>query len=276
VLAKVATKIVAPSAGATSVSDPYELAMLGGGERRALDAALALLFARRMIEVQSHGPRQPATLHLVPGIIDSRLHAVEQRVLQTLPQDLRGLRKLFAPLAEKLRRNLESAGFMLSSGQRSQIQLIVAAPLVLMMLIGVAKVFIGLERERPVAFLVMALVVSLIVLCVVLSKVARRTLAGEAAWKQMAKPAMAPRLKESEPALPEAGHLAAMAVALVGTSALAGAGYEPLYQTVHRPQASSSSGCGSSGCGASGCGGGGGDGGGDGGGGCGGCGGGGD
>ena len=206
--------------------------MLGGGERRALDAALASLFARRMIEVQSHGPRQPATLHLVPGIIDSRLHAVEQRVLQTLPQDLRGLRKLFAPLAEKLRRNLESSGLMLSSGQRSQIQLIVAAPLVLMMLIGVAKVFIGLERERPVAFLVMALVVSLIVLCVVLSKVARRTPAGEAAWKQMAKPAMAPRLQESAPALPEAGHLAAMAVALVGTSALAGAGYEPLYYTI--------------------------------------------
>ena len=172
---------------------------------------------------------------------------------------------------------------MLSRGQRSQIQLITAAPLVLMMLIGVAKVFIGLERERPVAFLVIALVMSLIVMCVVLSKIARRTPAGEAAWKQMAKPAMAPRLKESEPTLPEAGHLAAMAVALAGTSALAGAGYEPLYQTVHRPQASSSSGCGSSGCGSSGCGasgcsGGAGDGGGggDGGSGCGGCGGGGD
>jgi uncharacterized protein (TIGR04222 family) len=212
----------------------------------------------------------------VPGIIDSRLHAVEQRVLQTLPQDLRSLRKLFTPLAEKLRRNLESSGLMLSSGQRSQIQLITAAPLVLMMVIGVAKVFIGLERERPVAFLVIALVMSLIVMCVVLSKIARRTPAGEAAWKQMAKPAMAPRLKESEPALPEAGYLASMAVALAGTSALAGAGYEPLYQTVHRPQAASSSGCGSSGCGASGCGGGGGDGGGDGGSGCGGCGGGGD
>ncbi|MBL9185058.1 MAG: TIGR04222 domain-containing membrane protein [Verrucomicrobiaceae bacterium] len=260
------------------VSDPYEVAMLGGGERRALDAALASLFARRMIEVQSHGPRQPATLHLVPGIIDSRLHAVEQRVLQTLPQDLRGLRKLFAPLAEKLRRNLESSGLVLSSGQRSQVQLIVAAPLVLMMVIGVVKVFIGLERERPVAFLVIALVVSLIVLCVVLSKIARRTPAGEAVWKRMAKPTIAPRLKEAEPALPETGHLAAMAVALAGTHALAGAGYEPLYQTVHRPQASSSSGCGSSGCGASGCGGGGGgdSGGGDGGGGCGGCGGGGD
>ena len=276
VLAKIATRIVAPSARVTSVSDPYEVAMLAGGEQRALDAALSSLFARRMLEVQTDGPRKPATLHLVPGIIDSRLHAVEQRVLQTLPQDLRSLRKLFTPLAEKLRRNLESSGLMLSSGQRSQIQLITAAPLVLMMVIGVAKVFIGLERERPVAFLVIALVMSLIVMCLVLSMIARRTPAGEAAWKQMTKPAMAPRLKESEPALPEAGYLASMAVALAGTSALAGAGYEPLYQTVHRPQAASSSGCGSSGCGASGCGGGGGDGGGDGGSGCGGCGGGGD
>lgn len=278
VLAKVAARIVAPAVRPDEVSDPYEVAILGGGEQRALDAALASLFARRMIEVRSHGPRQPATLHRAPEIIDSRLHAVEQRVLQAMPHDLRSLRKLFTPLAEKLRRNLESAGLMLSRGQRSQVQLITAAPLVLMMLIGVAKVFIGLERERPVAFLVIALVVSLIVLCVVLSKVARRTPAGEAAWKRMAKPAMAPRLKESEPALPEAGYLAAMAVAVAGTHALAGAGYEPLYQTVHRPKDWSSGGCGSSGCGASGCGGGGGgdSGGGDGGGGCGGCGGGGD
>jgi uncharacterized protein (TIGR04222 family) len=198
---------------------------------------------------------------------------VEERVLQTLPQDLRGLRTLFSPLAEKLRRNLESAGLMLSHGQRFQVQLITSVPLMLMMVIGMVKVLIGLERERPVTFLAIALVVSLIVLCVVLSKVARRTPAGEAVWKRMAKPVMAPRLKESEPVLPETGHLAAMAVALAGTHALAGAGYEPLYQTVHRPQASSSSGCGSSGCGASGCGGGGDGGGGDGGGGCGGCGG---
>lgn len=270
VLAKVASRMMALPVRPVELSDPYEVAMLGGGERRALDAVLASLFARRMIEVQSEGPRKPATLHLVSGIIDSRQHAVEQRVLQTLPQDIRSLRKLFTPLAEKLRSNLEYSGLMLSSGQRSQIQLITVAPLMLMMVIGVAKVFVGLERGRPVAVLVFALVMSLIVMCVVLSMIARRTPAGEAEWKRMAKPAMAPRFNESEPTSPEAGHLAAMAVALAGTHALAGAGYEPLYQSLHRSQAASSSGCGSSGCG------GGGDGGGGGCSGCGGCGGGGD
>jgi uncharacterized protein (TIGR04222 family) len=255
--------MVAPPVLSDKVSDPYEVAMLGGGEQRALDAALASLFAQRILEVESHGPRQPATLHQVPGIIDSRLHPVDQRVLQTLPQDLRSLRKLFTPLAEKLRRNLEASGLMLSNSQRSQIQLITLAPLVLMMLIGVLKVFVGLERERPVVVLVFALVISLIVMCVVLSMIARRTPAGEVAWKKMAKPAMAPLLNEGEPALPQTGHLAAMAVALAGTNALAVAGYEPLYHTLHSPQASSSSGCG----------GGGDSGGGDGGGGCGGCGG---
>jgi uncharacterized protein (TIGR04222 family) len=189
----------------------------------------------------------------------SQMHPVEEKVLNALPQDLRSLRKRFEPVAEKLRANLEAAGWMLTNSQRSQIQLITAVPLVLMMLVGLVKVFVGMDRDKPVMFLVFALVVSLIVTVVILSKVRRRTTAGDAEWKRLARPTTAPRLTSSPPLFADIGGLAAMAVAVTGVQALAGSGYESLYQTIRHPQATSSSGCGSSGCGTSGCGGGGGD-----------------
>jgi uncharacterized protein (TIGR04222 family) len=276
-LARVIAGIVSTRAKNHSLSDPYEIALLGGGARRVLDAALAALFARKMLEIQSHGSQNPATLHRVPDVMASQMHPVEEKVLNALPQDLRSLRKRFEPVAEKLRANLEAAGWMLTNSQRSQIQLITAVPLVLMMLVGLVKVFVGMDRDKPVMFLVFALVVSLIVTVVILSKVRRRTTAGDAEWKRLARPTTAPRLTSSPPLFADIGGLAAMAVAVTGVQALAGSGYESLYQTIRHPQATSSSGCGSSGCGTSGCGGGGGDSGGSGcSSGCGGCGGGGD
>ncbi|MFN7562028.1 MAG: TIGR04222 domain-containing membrane protein, partial [Prosthecobacter sp.] len=276
-LARVIAGIVSTRAKNHSLSDPYEIALLGGGARRVLDAALAALFARKMLEIQSHGSQNPATLHRVPDVMASQMHPVEEKVLNALPQDLRSLRKRFEPVAEKLRANLEAAGWMLTNSQRSQIQLITAVPLVLMMLVGLVKVFVGMDRDKPVMFLVFALLVSLIVTVVILSKVRRRTTAGDAEWKRLARPTTAPRLTSSPPLFADIGGLAAMAVAVTGVQALAGSGYESLYQTIRHPQATSSSGCGSSGCGTSGCGGGGGDSGGSGcSSGCGGCGGGGD
>ena len=130
-----------------------------------------------------------------------------------------------------------------------------------------------MKKLFTTTFLVFALLVSLIVTVMILSKVRRRTISGDAEWKRLVRPTTAPRLTGTPPFFADIGGLAAMAVAVTGVEALGGSGYESLYRTIRHPQASSSSGCGgSSGWGASGCGGGGG----DGGGGCGGCGGGGD
>jgi len=277
VLAKVSAGLLSTPPRGEPLREPYLIAALGGGPQRVADAALAALFSRGMLEVHPQG--RTHVMRRAAGGTTGRVHPVEERLLGALPQDLRSVRKVLAPAAEKLRTDLETAGFMLRSGQRTQIQLIAAVPLLLMMVVGVLKVVAGMERAKPVGFLVLGLLLTLLVMAVLLSKITRRTPAGQREWSRLRQPAAkAPHLTAATASSgQDTGSMAAMAVALAGTCALADAGYAPLYQALAARTSAASAGCGTSGCGASGCSdGGAGDGGGDGGGGCGGCGGGGD
>jgi hypothetical protein len=104
---------------------------------------------------------------------------------------------------------------MESPGQRLAKQTMCILPLVLVMLLGLGKIFVGLEREKPVVFLVMMVGGSAVVAFLLASNYPRRTPAGNRlinnfrarfknpdAW--MHEPSVVPPAKLNEPGL--SGH----------------------------------------------------------------------
>ena len=129
-----------------------------------------------------------------------------------------------------------------------------------------AKVSVGMSRDRPVGFLVMFLIFSLVILLWRVSHLSRRTKDGERLWREFKKsPPVTPSQVEKGGVMGDPAQVA-MLVALGGYAALQMPAYSSLHAALYRPTSSdsggsggcgSSSGCsgGSSGCGSSGCGG---------------------
>jgi hypothetical protein len=133
-------------------------------------------------------------------------------------------------------------------------------------------VFVGLSRNRPVEFLLIACVVSVIIAWLAFGRRIPRTRRGEQFLADLRSAHSAIRRR---PVALEGDSLA-LGVGLFGTSLLYGTVHAPLARTLHPPKMRASDGSSGGGCGAHSCGGGGGGGcggGGCGGGGCGGCGG---
>jgi uncharacterized protein (TIGR04222 family) len=249
--------------------DPYEIAFLGGGGTRVVDAALAALYGRKALGVRQDN-NKGTYLKRVPGA-ELPSHEIESVVQKAIPQDdevkLRDLRRSMAPTMDRIQSKLAFDGLVLDAASLSRLRWWCAAPFVVLLLMGAVKLLVGLSRGKPVIFLVVFLFITAIVLAVRLSRLNRRTTEGEATWYKLSH-ARTPSISVGGVAV------APMAVALLGVNALMVGGYQDLHASLQRPQnafggTSSGGGCGS-GCGSS-CGGGG-----CGGGGCGGCGGGGD
>lgn len=191
---------------------------------------------------------------------------VVSRHLATVPDPARAVRTI-EPVLEPIRQNLMLRGLMLDEeGARGRARR-AALPVLLVLTLGVAKVVVGVARDRPVGFLVFLCLVMLIALFVYLRTGSRITPAGQKALRRAriehAAAIRAPRSQDM-----------AIAVALLGTAALAGTAYAAYHQARVPPGDSGSSGSdsggssnsdsssgggdsgGSSGCG--GCGGGGG------------------
>lgn len=256
------------------LTDPYEIAFLGGGGRRMVDAALAALFTRGLLKLDA--PKNGrAKIGAAPAREEVDLHLVEHQVWQALPKnsmaEVGDVRKALIPVAQGMQESLATRGYVFGPAQLRRLSWLAALPLLVMMLIGAAKFCIGLSHGRPILFLVFCLFASLVILLLRLSWMKKRTAAGEGQWQKLNGRSINPLVeRDGRHALDPS--LAAMAVAVGGTGVLSTPAYQPMHDVIHRGQApGSSGGCGSGGCGSSS--GGGGCGGGCGGGGCGGCGG---
>lgn len=275
--------------GDEDLRDPYEIAFLGGGGRRLGDAALAALYTRGLLRLETlaGGALRMGT---VAGKNVDDLSLTEHQVWRALPQqtpaEMHHVRRALVPVTTAMQDKLAQLGYVFSPAGLSRLRWVAALPFLFLMGIGVVKLFVGFSRGRPVAFLVVALVVTLVVMIARLTTIRRRTAAGEAMWQRLSTRELNRRkgsvagVADSVPFDP--GH-AALAVAMMGSSVLAGPAYEPMHRALWGSQpagssgnsssSASSGGCGS-GCGSGDSGGGGGGGGsGCGGGGCGGCGG---
>ncbi len=242
--------------------DSLGVAYLLGGAQRALDAAAAEGLAHKHLVWQpdqqalarDFGPERPRPelQPLLDALIGARDGKVSPAVAQAATRDV----------AHKLRQR----GLLLDDAAASRARWLPTLLPVALIVLGAAKVVIGLSRDKPVLFLVMLIIATVIALIVFIAKAPARSRAGDRAVRQArrdnARAARAPTSRDM-----------GMAVALLGTAALSGsafAAYHQARQPVSSGGGDSSSsssssdsssdggsGCSSSGCG--GCGGGGGD-----------------
>ncbi|MET0550310.1 MAG: TIGR04222 domain-containing membrane protein, partial [Xanthomonas sp.] len=195
--------------------DASELAYLAGGSERVADQQLALLLAAGAVRLQAQPPlrrhaRLLRTAVAAPPALQQALATV--RAHPQLQQALAALRRDAAPL----RRALVAKGLWLGHGQALCARLFGAAPLLALWTLGLLKLRIGLQLQRPIGFLVAAMVVVTVVALGFLLTPPRRSVAGDAllaerdaAWRDgVAAPSLAP-----------GSHLA-LPLALAGTSVL--------------------------------------------------------
>ncbi|HEX2748466.1 MAG TPA: TIGR04222 domain-containing membrane protein [Verrucomicrobiales bacterium] len=247
------------------LTDPYEVAMLAKGGPRVMQTALASLVKADALVYETketkHGKLR-RTGKLIPGeYVPEHLHPVERAVLHAARKSPAGIApaKLLDSANHELaaiEHRLAEWGLKPSTRDHQRAAGAVMVPLLLLLAVGVVKLVLGISRHRPVAFLAVCLVLTLITAVGLHSSVKRITAAGRAFLETL----MSLRGRPDEAPAFVSG--LSYSVALLGIPALEGvAGMEPLLkdlkQHMHAHNSSGGSGCGSSGCGSSGCGGGG-------------------
>ncbi|KWV13992.1 TIGR04222 domain-containing membrane protein [Xanthomonas translucens] len=236
--------------------DSAELAYLAGGSERVAEMQLGLLLScgavrlhaprrtrrRASADLQDTGVEAPASLQRALLLV--RANPQLTRALQALRDDARPLRD--ALIGKRL---------WLGRGQAWCARLAGAAPLLMLWLVGLRKIQIGLQLQRPVGFLVAAMVVVTLVALGFLLTPPRRNLAGERLLAERD----AALLTDAGPRHTAQALDLAQPLALAGTGMLLGTPWAD-YHSLRAPIASGSggSGCSSSGCGGGGGGGGGG------------------
>lgn len=230
------------------VTDPEQLAYLAGGSTRLADTVTARLLAAKALVVGDKGrfdilSRNAAT-------------AAETGVLAlTAPLDWARIERAVRPEATRIQSDLERAGLMLDRGERANLRYWALLPYAMLLMFGATKLAIGVERDRPVGFLIALLVVTAILALIRAGTIARLTRAGTEALVTARK--NADRIRRA-PQTAETG----IAVALFGTAVLAGSELDAFHK-LRAGSGDGSGGGGDSGSGDGGCG--------SGGGGCGGC-----
>jgi uncharacterized protein (TIGR04222 family) len=234
-----------PEAPAQAISDPVMLAWLTGGPKRASDTVLVGFLECGVAE--HSGRRGRLSVDLKRGTLPAGF--LRFAAAAELAHSLTEFRRAIHPALEEVRDSLVQRGLAPSreaiADLRRQTWMIFAVPLML----GLLKLVVGVERGRPVGFLLVLLLFTAVAAIILTSNLPFRTRAGRAAAEA------ALRLRARAARAPEEGEMI-LAFALSGAAVLVGRPYAPLL---------ASSGGDGGGCsgGGSGCGGGGG--------GCGGC-----
>lgn len=244
-----------PEGRSGHATDAGQLALLAGGRQRFYDAILTRLLAADALKLV-YGKEFLA----VPGATgrsgpDQEVLALARRA----PASLKSVESVLRPHATATESELVDAGLLIDRDVTMQLRFWQTAPYLLLLLFGMAKLWIGVARDRPVGFLIALLFVTAIAALLRFTTADRRTRAGKALLDGTRD--HSDRLRRA-PTRDEA----ALGVALFGTGVLLGSAWSG-YHSMRRASDGGGfdGGAGSSGDG--GCGGGGG----GGGGGCGGC-----
>ena len=234
-----------PDGSPAVVHDPDELAILSKyQDQRMAESAVARMLESGALRIENK------RFHRGAGSPDG---TVEARIAE-MGDGLRWHSIARAALAEgkAIRERMVMRGLLMTSGDARRIGLAAAMPMIALFVLGVAKCFVGSERDRPIGVLVFFLVVMAVFIAGRIFGTDRRTKAGKTAVKEA-------RSRHARLRIAPRGPETGTAVALFGTGVLAAG---PLGD-FHRLRASGSSdasggsdsdgGCGGGGCG--GCGG---------------------
>lgn len=255
-----------PATGASDAGsglDAYDIALLSGGRSRAVHAAIARLVDCEALKVVgptrmicSTGTRLKHHFPLEYGILD---------VVVSRGETVKGIEKKVAPRLDTMQAELEKKGLLVSGTQRLLARLVPLALCLLLLLVGIVKVNVGLERHRPVELLILSCIAVGIVAVIAFARRPHRSRYGDQFIRNQKTDYKSRGSLTSQPGY--ADMALPLALGLFGYSALDSTIHKDLKNTFVPPGSSgcgSSGGDGGSGDGGSGCGGGGG---------CGGCGG---
>lgn len=251
--------------------DPYEAAYLRGGPRQAIETAVAVLVRNKALKASktdraiSISGSLPAGAHWLEKAVHSKAGPSPGKSLDRIYSS-----SLMNPYIDRIADQLKNAGLVLSDNRWRVARTSSALVIVAVLALGVAKLAIGILRDRPVGFLVILCIITGYIALSFFKSHAPATSLGKQALKQLKEEnAALEATARTEPQRLASGDVA-LALGLFGMSALAFAddSWIELRKALASSSSSSSSGssCSSSSCGSS-CGGG------CGGGGCGGCGG---
>jgi uncharacterized protein (TIGR04222 family) len=229
--------------------DLYELAYLAGGQVRAIQAALVALASRRAILAGKRGAF--TAIGGAPRATEPMEATLQQAIVEIPNCNFPKMIARCRPELDALDDRLSGAGVLVPKPTRTLVALLSFGLLFAVVMLGVAKIFVGIDRHKPVGFLIFACIFGFIVACVMAMNTPRLTLAGKAAledWKRRHVPTTSPMA----PGIPDMSLL--MGVALFGPTLLAGTALAEFQQPLMHVF-SSSSGVGSSGssCGGSSC-----------------------
>lgn len=235
------------------IEDAEQAAWLTGGATRHVDAVVTRLLTTGALSVEK---QKIAIAASGPGAVEAALRGLPNpapwpRVMAAVSRHSRAVEA-----------QLVQAGLLIDQGTAWQLRFWQTTPYALLFLFGAIKWQVGVMRDKPVGFLSLFLVVTAVAALIRFALADRRTRGAMAALARLRERSDRLRRAPTEGEMP-------MAVALFGTTVLAGSAFDGYHTLRAASSGDSSTTTGDSSSGSSGCGGGGG----GGGGGCGGCGG---
>jgi uncharacterized protein (TIGR04222 family) len=248
--------------------DAYETALLAGNDKTVIHAALAGLVHRGLLEADTVKRRLKATDAQSP-----KLHPLESEFYRQIKSTGvievdDALRMSPTHTMRVMHERLETRGLLMTDTQAAIARFVPLIVALLVPALGVMKVFVGVSRNRPVGYLIIFIIVSVVLAFWLFGRAAYRSRSGDKALASIRRDARALRSAARAPDRLATNDVS-MAVALFGLGAVSVGALADLRSALRPPQrtggSSWGSGCGGGGCGGGGCGGG------CGGGGCGGC-----
>jgi uncharacterized protein (TIGR04222 family) len=256
--------------------DPYGIAYLSGGPTLATNAAVMGLIDRKLVALAPGSGEIKATASGPSAQDLPRIERVIYDRCSTSSPSVGQIRDCAAGELEDIRSRLEARGLVFERTRSARIRNVPLAAALLIPAVGLIKIIIGISRDKPVGFLVVGAILSLIPILIYFGRSPFRTGPGNTVLSRLRRENSP--LRTTQPSQAYKGRNAIpLAVALFGLAALQQTPYAAMSANLAPPKRQFgdgfASGCGSS-CGSStsSCGGGGSSCGG-GGGGCGGCGG---
>jgi uncharacterized protein (TIGR04222 family) len=190
------------------------------------------------------------------------LHPFEAAILERIPDDVASPREIalcVAPELRALRERLEQAGMVVASATRTRARRAIGWLAALIAIVGLLKIGVGLDRDKPVLFLTVLTIVGTVVAWM-MRVPPYRTIAGDSVIRELRSKFESARVPLARLGTPElAAGMLPLALAVYGTSVLMGTPYQAFAKPPPVPPSNSGSGCsagwGSSGCsgGSSGC-----------------------
>jgi uncharacterized protein (TIGR04222 family) len=140
----------------------YEIAFLAGGNNRMIMTAITSLVKQGYIEVIkeklpfSNFTTRPQSKLLLRGKIDNIIDLVEKSVAQDILATDAEIKQVFQKstgMKDSIRSRLQQLGLFLSDAQALKAQIYPSLIVVILLGLGLCKMFVGISRDKPVGFL---------------------------------------------------------------------------------------------------------------------------